>query len=127
MIINNVTKGVIVLKAIGMPNLRLFPGHNTVEKKGFDEYFTNPAAKAHREKNLTMPRSGDITPDEQRQADKAQEKNAQLNKAQRVVKAQSKVLAKNDKTMSEQAAVIKELRARMEDLEKKIKPEKVAP
>lgn len=128
MIINNKTKGVIVLKAIGMSNLRLFPGYNTVEEEGLDKYFQSKAAKAQQKTNLAVVKSDDVTTEEKKLADKAKQKNARLNKAQRVVKAQNETLAKNDKTISsqaklleDQAASIKELQATVKKLEETVK------
>lgn len=142
MIINNKTKAVIVLKAIGLPNLRLFPGYNTVEEKGLDKYFQSKAALAQQKTNLAVVKSEDATTEEKKLADKAKEKNVRLNKAQRVVKAQNETLAKNDKTISaqekklkkqgvdlevaienqkEQAKLIKELQAQMKELGKSSK------
>ena len=133
MIINNKTKAVIVLKAIGMPNLRLFPGYNTVEEEGLDKYFQSKAALAQQKDSLSVVKSEDVTTEEKKLADKAKVKNARLNKAQRVVKAQNETLAKNDKTISAQAKLledqaisIKELQAGIEKLEKMMeeKPDK---
>ena len=133
MIINNKTKAVIVLKAIGMPNLRLFPGYNTVEEEGLDKYFQSKAAMAQQKMNLSVVKSDEATVEEKKMADKAKEKNARLNKAQRVVKAQNETLVKNDKTITSQAKLIieqnnniKELQAGLERLEKMVetKPDK---
>ena len=108
MIINNKTKGVIVLKAVGMQNLRLFPGFNTVEEEGLKGYFKGKAALAHQKRNLAVVKSDEVTAEEKKLADKAQKKNERLNKAQRVVKAQNEILVKNDKTISAQTNQLKE-------------------
>jgi len=121
MIINNKTKAVIVLKAVGMQNLRLFPGYNTVEEKGLDKYFQNKAALAHQKMNLDVVKTESITAEEKKLANKAKEKNARLNKAQRVVKAQNETLAKNDKTITAQE---KELKEQAIDLETAIENQK---
>ena len=39
MIVKNDSKAVIVLKAIGLPALRLFPGYNTVDQNDIEKYF----------------------------------------------------------------------------------------
>ena len=123
MIINNKTEAVIVLKAVGLPNLRLFPGYNTVEEKGLEKYFTGVAAKAHQKKNLSVVKSDEVTTEEKKLADRAKVKNAKLNKAQRVVKAQNETLVKNDKTISDQAKLISDQGTAIEDL--MVKLEKV--
>lgn len=116
MVINNITKAVIVLKAAGMPNLRLFPGYNTVKEAGLKKYFTSLAAKAHQKINLIIVESEVLTAEDKIQADKAEEKNARLNKAQRVIKTQNEKLASDDKTISDQEKIIKELQADIEKL-----------
>ncbi|MCK5025061.1 MAG: hypothetical protein KAS15_00610 [Nanoarchaeota archaeon] len=116
MIINNQKKAVIVLKAIGMPNLRLFPGYNQVDENGVERYFTNPAAKAHQKVNLAVVKSEALTAENKIQAKKAKEKNDHLNKAQRVIKAQNEKLEKGDRIITDQAETIKQLLADVKKL-----------
>jgi len=123
MIINNQKKAVIVLKAIGMPNLRLFPGYNQVDENGVEKYFTNSAAKAHQKINLMVVKSEALTAENKIQAEKAKEKNDHLNKAQRVIKSQNEKLEKDDRIiadqgdqLAEQAGVIQQLQADMKKL-----------
>jgi len=126
MIVKNKAKAVIVLKAVGLPNLRLFPGHNTVDEKVIGKYFEdNPAALGHQKMYLTVIESGELNPEDKKEADAAKKKNEILNKAQRIVKAQKKTLSQNDITISgqaelikDQAKSIKELQKTMEKLEK---------
>lgn len=128
MIVKNNAKAVIVLKAIGLPNLRLFPGYNTVDEKEIGKYFEgNPAAKGQQKMYLSVVEGESINPEDKIEADKAKKKNELLNKAQRVVKAQKKSLAKNDETIStqsklieEQAESIKELQDMMKKLEETV-------
>jgi len=107
MIINNKTKAVIVLKAVEMPVLRLFPGHNTVEQKGLDKYFDgNPAAEGQRERNLSIVNPDGLTQEMKEKADKAKEKNDALNKANRIIKAAKKGLKINEQTIADQNSLI---------------------
>lgn len=122
-IINNKLKAVVVLKAVGMPNLRLFPGYNTVNEKGIKNYFTNKAAIAHQKDNLLVVKTESVSAEDKIQADKAKEKNDQLNRAQRVIKLQNEKLEKGDRVIKEQqsqltdqAEIIKQLQADMEKL-----------
>jgi len=136
-VINNKTKSVIVLKAIGMPNLRLFPGYNKVQETGIENYFKgNRAAQAHKKDNLAMVESDAMTAEDRIQAEKSEAKNAELNKAQRVIKVQNEKLVKDDKTISDQlsnlksqsnqlndqAGIIKKLQADVKKLKKARKP-----
>lgn len=123
MIINNKLKAVVVLKAVGMPNLRLFPGHNTVGESGIENYFTNKAAKAHQKNNLLVVKSESVSAEDKIQADKAKEKNDQLNRAQRVIKSQNEKMEKDDRViqdqqsqLTDQAGIIKQLQADMKKL-----------
>jgi len=123
MVINNQKKAVIVLKAIGMPSLRLFPGYNQVNENGIERYFNNLAAKAHQKRNLIVVKSEALTAENKIQAEKAKEKNDHLNKAQRVIKAQNEKMEKSDRIITDQgdqltgqAEIIKQLQADMEQL-----------
>lgn len=72
---------VVVLKAFGQPNLRLFPGHNKIPNGlDLDSYFDSIVAKAHLEKNLTVIDHEGIPSDSKAQAIAAMEKNATLNR-----------------------------------------------
>ena len=131
MIINNKLKSVIVLKAAGMLNLRLFPGYNQVNENGIKKYFNNPAAKAHQKENLVVVKSEATTAEDKIQADKAKEKNDILNKAQRVIKIQNEKMDKGDRIISDQkdqlatqAEIIKQLQVDMEKL-KAMNPVKI--
>jgi len=117
MVINNTTKSVIVLKAMGMPNLRLFPGYNRVKEEGLEHYFhDNKAALAQKEKNLKVVEldAGDI--EGRNQAKKAEEKNARLNKAQRVIKAQNEKIANADDTIGKLESTISDQASKLVDL-----------
>lgn len=116
MIINNKLKSVIVLKAAGMLNLRLFPGYNQVQENGIKKYFTSPAAKAHQKENLIIVESEKLTAEDRIQADKAKEKNDLLNRAQHTIKIQNEKVKKGDQIISDQAKIIKELQADMKRL-----------
>ena len=109
MIVKNNAKSVIVLKAIGLPALRLFPGYNTVDENEIGKYFEgNPAAKGQQKMYLSVIEGESLNPEDRIEADKAKKKNELLNKAQHIVKTQKKTLAKNDKTISEQSKLIEE-------------------
>ena len=126
MIVKNDSKSVIVLKAVGLQNLRLFPGYNTVDQSKIEKYFEgNPAAAGHKKMSLSVVEGGELTADDKAKADKAKEKNELLNKAQRVIQKNKKELSKNNKTISdqdklivEQGELIKDMQAKLEEIEK---------
>lgn len=117
MIILNNSKSVKVFKAIGMPNLRIFPGHNNVDGNAIEKYFdNNPAAAGMRKDCLSAVDGGSLTTEEKRNAERSEKRNAELNKAQRIVKATNEKLAKSedviaakDKQIEEQNIIIAEL------------------
>lgn len=116
MIINNKTKAVIVLKAVEMPVLRLFPGHNTVEEKGLNKYFDgNPAAEGQRDTNLSIVNPDGLTQEMKEKADKAKEKNDALNKANRIIKAAKKGLKVNEQTIADQQSLIEQQAQALKD------------
>ena len=118
MIVKNEAKSVIVLKAIGLKNLRLFPGYNTVDENEIGKYFEgNPAAKGHKKMSLSTVDGGELTAEEKKKADQAKEKNELLNKAQRVIQKNKKEMSQNSKTISDQGKVIEELQAKMKEME----------
>lgn len=117
-VMNN-TKRVIVLKAMSMPNLRLFPGPNYVEEEGFGKYFKNKAAKAMQNTDLQLTDKV-LSAEEKEAAAKAKKKNDELNKAQRVIKTQNETLVQNDQTISDQAKEIEKLQKQIAKLEKKL-------
>ena len=113
MIIRNDSKSVKVLKAAGLPALRLFPGHNTVNANTIRKYFkNNPAADNMRKECLVKLEDSDISPAEKMAADEAKAKNDELNKAQKdanLIKEQSAKIEK-------QGAQIKDLSEKLENL-----------
>jgi len=125
MIIKNSSKAVVVLKGVGLPVLRLFPGYNTV-KDDIEKYLEgNPAARGHMGKSLSVVKDNELMAEEKIGADKAKEKNDLLNKAQRVIQANKEALSKNDKTISEQekliteqGRLIKSMQSKIEEIEK---------
>jgi len=133
MIVKNNSKAVIVLNAIGLPALRLFPGYNTVKENEIEKYFEgNPAATGHKKISLSIVDGGELTAEDKAMADKAEEKNELLNKAQRVIQANTKELSKNNKTIveqekliSDQSELIKTMQSKIEEIEKSMtKPDK---
>jgi len=126
MIVKNNAKSVIVLKAVGLQALRLFPGYNTVDENDVAKYFEgNPAAAGHKKMSLSVVEGGELTTEDKAKADKAKEKNELLNKAQRVIQKNKKELSKNNKTISEQekliveqGELIKGMQAKIEEIEK---------
>ncbi len=131
MIVKNNSKAVIVLKAVGLQPLRLFPGYNTVSENDIGKYFEgNPAAAGHKKMSLSVVEGSEMTAEDKVEADKAKEKNELLNKAQRVIQQNKKEMSKNNKTMAEQAdliseqgKIIEDLQAKMEKLEVKMDKE----
>lgn len=122
MIVKNKAKAVIVLKAVGLPNLRLFPGHNTVDEKEIGKYFEgNPAALGQQKMNLSVIEGESLNPEDKKEADAAKKKNEILNRAQRIVKIQKKALDKNDKTISEQVKLIKDQAKSIKELQDAMK------
>lgn len=120
MVIVNNSKAVKVLKAIGAPNLRLFPGHNSVANEVAGLYFDgNQAANALKKECLSIVDKDGISLEAREEAKKSAEKNERLNKAQRTIKKNNENLAKNAETIESQANTIKDLTARLEKLEKK--------
>lgn len=116
LIINNKSTCVIVLKAMSLPNLRLFPGHNSVEEKDFAGYVdNNPAAKALVEENLGVVDSDGVTHEMRIEAEAAKEKNEMLNKSAKALKAAENKIDKSDKTIIRQ---LKQLDKQAEQIEK---------
>lgn len=113
--IENKTKSVIVLKAIGKPNLRLFPGFNAVDGKSIADYFKSPAAQALKVEHLSFTK--EVNAEEGKEAQRAKEKNDQLNKAQKIITKQNRKLADSDKTIMDQQKIIEQLTARLDKLE----------
>lgn len=118
-VIENTQKRVIVFKCVGMPTLRLFPGHNYVDEEGIDKYFDGRAAKALRSTCINMV-SRDLTPEEKSAAKHAKKKNDDLNRAQRVIKTQNETLAQNDQTINDQVKTIERQAKAIEDLKSRL-------
>jgi uncharacterized protein (DUF3084 family) len=93
-VINNKTKKVQVFKAMGMPNLRILPGHNLTSAKKRDElepYFATAVGRAMFDENCEFVMSGQ---ENMQEAAAAKMKNDELNKASALVtKANQKVLS----------------------------------
>lgn len=124
MIIKNNSKHTIVLKAVGLNPLRLFPGYNTVKNEGVEEYFKTEVAKANQKAYLSVVDGKDLSTDDMKAAKAAKKKNDELNKAQRVVRKQNEKLAKNDDTIKKQTDEIEGLKKLVADLQKEMKKPK---
>jgi len=111
-VIENKSKSVKVLKASGMPALRLFPGFNYVDVKNPKGYLNgNPAAKALFDGDdacLKAVESDVLTPAQEKEAQRAKEKNDDLNRAQRVIKQQKSIIDKSKDEIKAQAKTIEE-------------------
>ena len=109
--VKNNSKAVKVLKAVGLPPLRLFPGCNSVDKASLDKYFKNPAALGIRDEYLSIVQSPTQTDLEQ--AEKAKAKNDELNKAKKVIQQQTAKLEKG-------AADAKALQEKLKEKDKEL-------
>lgn len=120
MIIQNTSKAVKVLKAVSVPPLRVFPGFNTV-KGSVDGYFKgNRAAEALVNEGILIIQDQDkITPEQKKQADDAMKKNEALNKAKRIIEANTAKMNKQDDDIAELKKKNKSLEAMVEKLQKK--------
>ncbi len=85
MIIQNTSKKVYALKAIGQPVLRLLPGYNNVDVDLEDYLKGNRAARGIKKQHLVIVKEK-LSADEKREADLAKAKNAKLNIGRHVVK-----------------------------------------
>lgn len=122
MIIYNKSKAVKVLKAVGLPVLRLFPGNNTVDEGTIKGYFEgNPAAEGVRKECLKVVGDESLSGIEKREADSAKEKNDALNKSQRIIKQKDDKIGSQDKVMKEQSELIAKMMEKISELEKKAK------
>lgn len=129
MIITNTTKSVKVLKALGLPNLRLFPGPNKVDRENISDYFKGNIAAQSLQKDGTLIEVNEdgLSTDEKTIADRSKEKNDELNKAQKMIQlSQEKILKKESKIeeqknkLDEQMKIIKEQGDRIDKLTDKI-------
>lgn len=120
-IINNKTAHVIVLKAMGLPNLRIFPGHNSVKEKDLEAYTDgNAAAKSQLENNITRVDDSGITHEMRIEAEAAKEKNEMLNKSAVALKAANKKIDKSEKVITDQAKQLDEQSEKIEDQAKQL-------
>lgn len=108
--LQNTTKSVKVLKANGMPILRVIPGFNYVDIKEDElkKYAKTEVNKAVIKESIKLI-DVELDEEESAEAKKALETNKKLNKAQRVIDKQNKQILEKDESNSEQAKVIKEL------------------
>lgn len=121
-IIHSKALRVIVFKAHGMPNLRIFPGHNTVNEEGFKNYFEdNKAAQAQQKDYLSAVEPSGLSSDEKIIADRAKTKNDDLNKVRRINAENEKRLEASDTTVKEQAKIIKSQGKKLEDQDEQLK------
>lgn len=126
--VKNKSAAVQVLKCLGLPPLRLFPGYNQVDEKQFAKYIKgSKAAKGMCDEHLRPVESPSA--DQTKEAKKAAAKNAELNKAKKVIQKTNDALVKSEDKVSVQAATIKEqgdlikdLTERLAALEKDAKP-----
>lgn len=125
MIVHSKAKQVIVLKAIGLPSLRIFPGHNEVNREEFPRYFeNNQAALAQRKENFSLvENTGELSDDQKKLAKIAKEKNTELNKAQKIVKKSKKQLAEKDGVIANQSEMINEQNELIKSLKVQMKNE----
>lgn len=119
-VLKSTAKSVIVLKAYGLPVLRIFPGHNNVKKENLESYFKNDAAKGQRKIHLSVVGDSDLNFEDKAQAAAAKKKNDILNKAQVTIKAQTANITKKNDQIASQDAVIADLKKKLESLEAKI-------
>lgn len=125
--LKNKTKSVKVLKAWGMPTLRVLPGYNYVEltKEELKKYSETKVNKAMIKESIEFVDFA-LTGKDADQAKNALEINEKLNKAQKVIDKQNKQILEKDKEndsqssmIKEQGDLIKELMKKIEKLEKK--------
>lgn len=125
MIINNTSKSVKVLKAVGLPALRLFPGHNECKDDDARAYLSNDAAKGMVKECLFIVDGGNLDLEEKEQIEKARKKNAELNKAKRIVQKQETIIKKNESVMSDQEKIIKEQAEKLDSQAKELDAVKI--
>ena len=116
MVILNKEKKVIVFKALGLPPLRLFPGHNEVDKDDFSKYIKNTAAKSYLDTSLFMVDASGLTSAEKTQMQIAKERNDELNKANKLIKTQIKEIASKDKDLKASSKEIDSLKEQNAEL-----------
>lgn len=125
--LENTTKSVKVLKATGMPTLRVIPGFNYVDlsEDEMKEYTKSDVNRAVIKESIKLV-DIELSEDDKAEAKKALELNKKLNKAQKVIKKQNDQILKKDddnnilvKKVEEQASLIEEMMKKIEKLEKK--------
>lgn len=107
-IIFSKAKSVKVLKAYNHPNLRIFPGYNTIKENPI-VYFNNPAAEGMKKAFFSIVPSENLTNEEKKQAAAAKAKNDELNKAQKIIKLNDKQIIKDSEIIAKQIEDIKAL------------------
>lgn len=129
--LRNTTKSVKVLKALGMPTLRIIPGFNYIDATDEDikKYAKTEVNKAMIKESIKFIDSDiNLSSDEVAEAKAALATNEKLNKAQKVIDKQNKQILEKDKVADDQSSLIKEqgdiiakLMARLDKLEAKKK------
>lgn len=125
--LQNRSESVKVLKAYGMKTLRVIPGFNYVEctEDELNEYRKSTVNKAIIKESIRII-NDPLTEENKREAQKALELNEKLNKSQLVIDKQNKQILQKDKNNDDQAAMIKVLMEKVEELEKLTKKKKKA-
>lgn len=123
-VVENTTARVVVLKAMKQKPLRLFPGYNNIDAEtDFEAYFAgNDAAQGNLDDGTI--RSVDpetLSKDQEKLAQAAKEKNDNLNRAYKTLKANKIALAAKDETLLKQEQTIATMQAEMEELKTMIK------
>jgi len=128
MIIRNKSKAVKVLKTIGLPTLRVLPGHNNLGDKKLDDYTEKSHInKAIADEFFEVVDGNNMTKDERLKAEYAKEKNDMLNKNQKIAKANEKKLsqaegklAKTEKQLAKTEDKLKKTEEKMEAMSKRL-------
>lgn len=122
-IIKNKAKKVVVLKSLGNPDLRLFPGHNNVEVGELADlkpYLSSFVAKAVFKKYLKITNCDDLTALELKGASSAKEKNDMLNKSALSIKRPLVAAANKDMAQAKQLSAQGEKIAELENTVEKL-------
>ena len=122
--VKNKSVAVKVLKSLGLQPMRLFPGYNLVDEGELKQHLKSKVGKAFADESLRPVDSP--SKDQEREAKKAAKKNAELNKAKKVISANNKIISdskdqisKQDKIIADQDKELKALNKRLAALEKK--------
>jgi septal ring factor EnvC (AmiA/AmiB activator) len=119
--LQNTTEAVKVLKANGMPTLRVIPGFNYVdiEPATFGKYLLSEVNKSIVKESIVLI-DFELVDEDKEEAEKALATNKKLNKAQKVIDKQNKQILEKDKDNDTLSKNIKDQDKKIEMLMKEI-------